>query len=56
MPVLHAVFSSLFVKHINFTQFLQHVGHVWLLFTAKNAVKQYSVIKVTKAPLCIRGF
>ena len=40
----------------NFTQFLQHVGHIWLLFTSKNAVKQCSVIKVTKAPLCIRGF
>ena len=56
MPVLHAVSSSLFVKLINFTQFLQHVCHVWLLFTWKNAVKQCSIIKVTKALLCIHGF
>ena len=41
---------------INFTQFLQLVGHVWLLFTLKNTVKQCSIIKVTKVPLCIRGF
>ena len=56
MPVLRAVSSSLFVKHVNLTQFLQHVGCVWLLFTSKNAVKQCSVIKVTKTPLCTRGY
>ena len=36
MLVLDSVSSSLFVKHISTSQ---HVGHVWLLFTSKNAVK-----------------
>ena len=61
MYVINACLARHFLKsicetYINFTQFLQHVGHVWLLFTSKNAVKQCLVIKVTKAPLYIRGF
>ena len=44
MSVINACLVRRFLKsicetHINFTQFLQHVGHVWLLFTSKNAVK-----------------
>ena len=44
MSVINACLARRFLKsicetHINFTQFLQHVGHIWLLFTSKNAVK-----------------
>ena len=44
MSVINARLARRFLKsicetHINFTQFFQHVGHVWLLFTSKNAVR-----------------
>ena len=44
MSVINTCLARRFLKsicetHINFTLFLQHVGHVWLLFTSKNAVK-----------------
>ena len=44
MSVINACLGLYFLKSvwetlINFTQFLQHVGNIWLLFTSKNAVK-----------------
>ena len=61
MPVINACLARRFLMsicetHLSTSQFLQYVGDVWFLFTSKNAVKQCSVIKVTKAPLSIRGF
>ena len=44
MSVINACLARRFLKsicktHINFRQFLQHVGHVLLLFTSKNDVR-----------------
>ena len=56
MPVLHAVSSSLFVKYTNQLDTLSPAIGITFVVYIKNAVKQCSVIKVTKAPLCTRGF
>ena len=51
MPVLHALSSSI----CDTTYQLDTVSparRYYLLFTSENAVKENSVIKITKVPLC----
>ena len=47
--------SSLFVIHAYQPDTVSPARRYCLLFTSKNAVKQCSLIKITKAPLCTRG-
>ena len=43
--------TELLICHTNFEKSATEIKECWLLLTSKNAVKQCSVTKVTKAPL-----
>ena len=43
--------TELLICHTNFEKAATEIKECWLLLTSKNAVKQCSITKVTKAPL-----